>query len=180
MTSTNAAERKPKASILNGFRQRIPKIAGDPRVVKHGMSLWPPFWGAGIKVKDISPDWRSATVLLRQRPWNMNYVGTHFGGSLFSMTDPFWMMMVLHNVEPGHIVWDKAGEIDFKKPGHGTLSCHFKLDEVKIEELKKCVLEHGKATMWFVVDIVDETGDTVATVRKEVYVRTKKPAPASL
>ncbi len=96
------------------------------------------------------------------------------------MTDPFWMMTVLHNVEPGHIVWDKAGEIDLKKPGRGTLSCHFKLDEVKIEELKKRVLEHGKATMWFVVDIVDETGETVSTVRKEVYVRTKKPAPASL
>lgn len=56
------------------------------------------------------------------------------------MTDPFWMMTVLHNVEPGHIVWDKAGEIDLKKPGRGTLSCHFKLDEVKIEELKKRVL----------------------------------------
>ena len=105
------------------------------------MSLWPPFWGAGIKVQEISADWRRATVLMRQRPWNMNYVGTHFGGSLFSMTDPFWMMMVLHNVGPGHVVWDKAAEIRFLKPGHGTLTCRFELEEAQLEELKKRVAD---------------------------------------
>lgn len=177
MTSTNKEIRKPKASIINTLRQGIPKAAGDPRFLKHGMSLWPPFWGAGIKVKEISPDWRRVTVVMRQRPWNMNYVGTHFGGSLFSMTDPFWMMMVLHNMEPGHVVWDKAGEIAFKKPGYGTLTCRFELDEARLGELKARVAEHGKATMWFDVEITDQSGDTVATVRKEVYVRTKRPAP---
>ncbi|MGL3807404.1 DUF4442 domain-containing protein [Paeniglutamicibacter sp. R2-26] len=168
--------RNPKASILDGLRRSIPKIAGHPQVVKHGMSLWPPFWGAGIKVQEISADWRTVTVKMRQRPWNMNYVGTHFGGSLFSMTDPFWMMMVLHNVGSGHIVWDKAAEIRFRKPGHGTLTCRFELDEGRLGELRSEVANCGKATAWFDVEILDEVGDAVATVRKEVYVRKKNPA----
>lgn len=176
MSSPNSAKGQPKASILNSFRLSIPKISGNPRVVKHGMSLWPPFWGAGIKVKEISADWRSATVLMRQRPWNMNYVGTHFGGSLFSMTDPFWMMMVLHNIGEGHVVWDKSAQISFLKPGHGTLTCNFLLQEEQLDELKGLVASQGKATMWFEVEIIDVTGDIVAKVRKEVYVRTKNPA----
>lgn len=179
MIATNARNRKQRASILNSFRQSIPRIAGDPRFVKHGMSLWPPFWGAGIKVKEISADWRRATVLMRQRPWNMNYVGSHFGGSLFSMTDPFWMMMVFHNVGPGHVVWDKSAEIRFLKPGRGTLTCHFELNAAQLEELKERVADNGKATTWFDAEILDEAGDIVATVRKEVYVRTKDPASAS-
>ncbi|MDO5744463.1 MAG: YiiD C-terminal domain-containing protein [Micrococcaceae bacterium] len=165
-----------KGSILNGMRKLMPRIAGDPRVVRHGMSFWPPFWGAGIKVKEISADWRTATVLLRQRPWNMNYVGTHFGGSLFSMTDPFWMMMVLHNIGPGYIVWDKSGEIDFRKPGAGTLICTFELEETHLDDLKEKVAQDGKATMWFHVDILDAEEDIVATIRKEVYVRAKGPS----
>lgn len=143
------------------------------------MSLWPPFLGAGIKVKEISDDWREARVVMRQRPWNMNYVGTHFGGSLFSMTDPFWMMMVLHNLGPGHVVWDKSAEISFKKPSHGTLRCNFMLEEAQIEELRSLVELHGKATMWFETGIFDTAGDTVAIVRKEVYVRAKNPVQAA-
>lgn len=166
-----------QASIFNGLRTLMPRIAGHPRVVRLGMSLWPPFWGAGIKVKRIAPDWRSATVQLCQRPWNMNYVGTHFGGSLFAMTDPFWMMMVMHSIGPGHIVWDKSGEIEFRKPGRGTLSCHFILGDAQLAELSTAVATHGKATRWFAVDILDEAGETVATVRKEVYVRAKGRSP---
>lgn len=177
MSSRNTARPRTAASILNALRTAVPRIAGNPRVVRHGMSLWPPFWGAGIKVKHISADWRSATVVLRQRPWNMNYVGTHFGGSLFAMTDPFWMMMILHNIGPGHIVWDKSGEIDFRKPGSGTLACRFELGQVQLEQLKEAVARDGKATKWFAVDIFDESGRIVATVRKEVYVRAKHLAP---
>ena len=58
------------------------------------MNLWPPFLCTGIHVERIARDWRSARVALRMRPWNRNYVGTHFGGSLFAMTDPFWMLLV--------------------------------------------------------------------------------------
>ncbi|MBP2372582.1 DUF4442 domain-containing protein [Paeniglutamicibacter psychrophenolicus] len=177
MDNRNTARPRSAASILNRARTAMPRIAGNPTVVRHGMSLWPPFWGAGIKVKNISADWRSATVLLRQRPWNMNYVGTHFGGSLFAMTDPFWMMMVLHNIGPGHIVWDKSGEIDFRKPGSGTLTCRFQLDLAQLEQLREEVARDGKATTWFSVDILDASGGIVATVRKEVYVRSKVPAP---
>lgn len=149
------------------------KLTSDPRTVRHGMNLWPPFLGAGKAVQTISADWRSCTVVLRQRPWNRNYVGVHFGGSLFAMTDPFWMMMVLHNVGPGYVVWDKAGQIDFLRPGRGELRCEFTLSAEALRDLRSRADALGKATTWFHVDILDVAGEVVASVRKQVYVRAK-------
>ena len=66
--------------------------------IRRLLNLWPPFRGAGIRVREIAPDFRIATVELRMRLLNRNYVGTHFGGSLFAMTDPFFMIMMMQNL----------------------------------------------------------------------------------
>lgn len=65
-----------------------------PVRLRRMINLWPPFLFTGIRVLDIGADWRSARVRLRKRWYNSNYVGVHFGGSLFAMTDPFWMILV--------------------------------------------------------------------------------------
>ena len=35
--------------------------------VRHGMNLWPPFAGAGIRIQRIAPDWHEVDVGLRLR-----------------------------------------------------------------------------------------------------------------
>ena len=105
---------------------------------RHGLNLWPPYLFAGIHVTDLSADYRRARVELRMRPWNRNYVGTHFGGSLFAMTDPFWMLMVLHHLGRDHFVWDKAGEIEFVKPGRGMVQASFVLDDAVLDGPARC------------------------------------------
>ena len=103
---------------------------------RHGLNLWPPFLFTGIHVAELSDDYRQARVELRMRPWNRNYVGTHFGGSLFAMTDPFWMLMVLHHLGHDHYVWDKAAEIEFVKPGRGTVQTAFALEDGVLDALR--------------------------------------------
>ena len=105
------------------------------RTLRHALNLWPPFLFAGIHVAAIGDDFRHARVELRMRPWNRNYVGTHFGGSLFAMTDPFWMLLVMNAIGDGHIVWDKSATIDFDKPARGTVVAEFHLDQVDPPEL---------------------------------------------
>ena len=77
----------------------------SPRLLRWGMNLWPPYLGAGIRVRDIARDWSSATVELRSRVLNRNYVGTHFGGSLFAMTDPFYALLLMHRLGERYLVW---------------------------------------------------------------------------
>lgn len=145
------------------------------RWLRHGLNLWPPFLFAGIHVAEIGDDFRSARVELRMRPWNRNYVGTHFGGSLFAMTDPFWMLLVLHALGDGYIVWDRAATIEFEKPGRGTVRAEFVLDDAMLEELRTAASDGGKVLRWFDAPVRDATGDVVAMVRKQLYVRRKRP-----
>lgn len=143
------------------------------RLFRHGINLWPPFLFAGIHLTALSADYTRARVELRLRPWNRNYVGTHFGGSLFAMTDPFWMLMVLHHLGRDHVVWDKAGEIEFVKPGRGVVRADFTLTPADLDELRARAAGGAKVLRWFENDVVDADGEVVARVRKQLYVRRK-------
>lgn len=137
-------------------------------------NLWPPFLASGIRVTVLSQDWRHAKVELRMRPWNRNYVGTHFGGSLFAMTDPFWMILVKERLGRDHIVWDRAAEIEFVKPGRGTVTATFELDDANVDVIRARAAGGDKVLQWFETDVVDGDGDVVARVRKQIYVRLKR------
>ena len=138
------------------------------------LNVWPPFLFAGIRVAAISDDYRHATVDLRLRWYNRNYVGSHFGGSLFAMTDPFWMLLVMQALGRDYVVWDKAGSIDFVKPGRGTVTARFDLDDATLDAIRAATADGAKCLHWFDARVTDADGDTVATVRKQLYVRRKR------
>lgn len=142
---------------------------------KLGINLWPSYLFAGIHVTALSADYRYARVELRQRPWNRNYVGTHFGGSLFAMTDPFWMLLTMQNLGRDYYVWDKAGSIEFVKPGRGTVSVEFVIDDSVLAELRAATASGEKHLRWFENVVHNRQGEVVARVRKQLYVR-RKPA----
>lgn len=147
---------------------------------RHLLNLWPPFLFSGIHVTTIAADFRHARVELRMRPWNRNYVGTHFGGSLFAMTDPFWMLLAMRSLGRDYIVWDKAGAIEFIKPGRGTVHANFDLDDASLDELRARTRDGDKTLHWFETDVVDATGDVVARMRKQLYIRRKPGARATI
>jgi acyl-coenzyme A thioesterase PaaI-like protein len=137
-------------------------------------NVWPPFLFAGIRVQEIAPDWRYARVRLKLARYNRNYVGTHFGGNLFSMTDPFWMILVMHCLGRDYIVWDKAGTIDFVSPGRADVYAEFRVDDAVLDELRAATASGEKYLRWFDVDVKTADGTVVARVRKQLYVRRKK------
>jgi len=117
-------------------------------------------------------------VELRLHWYNRNYVKTHFGGSLFSMTDPFWMILMLQRIGPDYLVWDQAGEIQFLKPGKGTVVAEFRLDDAVVDEIRGAAAGGEKVLRWFEVDVRNAEGEVVARVRKQLYVRRKRDRPA--
>lgn len=145
-----------------------------PRLLRWVLNLWPPFLFSGIHVTRIAPDWRYARVELRMRPWNRNYVGTHFGGSLFAMTDPMWMLLAIHALGREYIVWDKAAEIEFVRPGLGVVHAEFALDDAVLAELRAATAGGDKALRWFENEVRDRDGEVVCRVRKQLYVRRKR------
>jgi acyl-coenzyme A thioesterase PaaI-like protein len=145
----------------------------SPRLFRWGMNIWPPFLGAGISVRHVADDWSEVRVELSAGRFRRNYVGTHYGGSLFSMTDPFYALMLIHRLGERYLVWDQAASIDFVAPGRGKVTALFSLAEERIQEIATQAAGGQKVLPQFDVEIKDEAGALVARVRKTLYVRLK-------
>ncbi len=123
----------------------------------------------------MAPDYREIRVSMRLRRFNRNYFGTHFGGSLYAMTDPFYALMVFENLGPGYVVWDRHAAIDFVRPGRGRVTAVFTLNDAQLDDLIAQTAAGERYLPEFVVDVCDEAGELVARVFKTLYVRRKLP-----
>lgn len=141
--------------------------------LRRAVNLWPPFLGAGICVKRVAHDMKSVDVEMKLRWWNANYVGTHFGGSLFAMTDAFYMLMLMANLGGDYIVWDKSASIRYRKPGKGTVRAEFRLSDAQLEDIREKLKTLQKYEPTFKVEVKDEQGTVIAEVEKLLYVRSK-------
>ncbi|MCE3009060.1 MAG: DUF4442 domain-containing protein [Proteobacteria bacterium] len=137
-------------------------------------NFWPPLFGAGIRIEKVTPDFREMRVVLKKRWWNGNYVGSAYGGSMFSMTDPFYMVMLLRNLGPGFIVWDKSAAIEYLKPGKTHLYAQFLLTDKDLNNIKLALETQEKMDWHRTIEILDENQMTIARVSKVLYIRKKK------
>ena len=149
-------------------------VMDHPRVFRAIINSWPPFLGAAIKVAEIADDWRTIRVEMRLRWYNRNYVKSHFGGSLFAMTDPFYMLLLLRNLGRDFVVWDLEAQIHYLRPGRGRVSALFGIDEQRLAEIRGKAASGEKVTEIFYAEVIDEEGERVASVKKTLYIRKKR------
>lgn len=135
------------------------------------MWLYPPYLGAGISVKSVNADATQYVVQLKQRFYNRNMYGTHFGGSLYSMVDPFFVFAAAAYFGEGYILWDKAAAIDYISPGRGTVTSTIGIDRDRLQEMKEEVDREGKAVFTFNTTVRDSKDTIVADVSKTIYIR---------
>jgi acyl-coenzyme A thioesterase PaaI-like protein len=146
--------------------------------LKLGMNLWPPFRGAGIRIVNFADDYRSVDVELRMGRLNRNYVGAHFGGSLYAMTDPFYTLMLIHLMGREYRVAHAGARIDFIAPAHGRVQAHFEINDEQINAIREAARDGSKQLPEFAVEVKDHDDKVVAHVTHIVYVRLKQ-RPAS-
>jgi hypothetical protein len=162
---TMPAETKKSAQV------RKPMTAGT---LRRKLNTYGPFIGAGVRVTRVTEDFRTIEVEMPLRASNKNLVGTHFGGSLYSMVDPFYMIMLIQHLGPEYIVWDKAATIRFRKPGLGTVRATFQMPEERVEEIRAQAEREEKVEPRFQVIVTDAEGNVVAEVEKLLWVAKKK------
>lgn len=146
------------------------------RALRRWINFWPPFLGAGIRVSHIAADMKAVDVEMKMRWWNANYVGTQFGGSLFAMTDAFYMLMLMANLGRDYIVWDKAASIRYRKPGRGTVRAEFRLTDAQLDDIREKLKTLPKYEPVLKVEVKDEQGTVIAEVEKVLHVRKKDRA----
>ena len=145
-----------------------------PKFLKRILNLYPPYLGAGVKITYISEDWRELHVSMSLRWFNRNAVGTHFGGSLYSMVDPHLMLLLIQLLGRGYWVWDKSADIEFIKASNQKVTSVIKISNDDLEEIKRHTDNGEKYFPEFKIEIKDEDNDLVAIVKKIIYVRRKK------
>jgi hypothetical protein len=152
----------------------------DQRALRRWINFWPPFLGMGIRIKRIAPDMKAVDVEMKLRWWNANYVGTHFGGSLAAMADPFYMLMLMANLGRDYIVWDKAATIRYRKPGRGTVRAEFRITDAQLDDIRDKLKTLPKYEPVFTVEVKDEQGTVIVEVDKLLHVRKKEVSTAEM
>ena len=145
-----------------------------PKLLKRILNLYPPYLGAGVKVTYISEDWKELHVSMSLRWFNRNAVGTHFGGSLYSMIDPHLMLLLMQLLGKEYLVWDKSADIEFVKASKKKVTSVLKVSNEDLEIIRRSTINGEKYFSNFIVEIRDEDDDLVAKVKKTIYVRRKK------
>ncbi len=146
------------------------------RLFRWGFNLWPCYRGTGARVTFIASDWREVRVRLPLSWRTRNYVGTIFGGSLYGAVDPFYMIMLMENLGPEVVVWDKAASIRFRKPGRGALRATFRLDEGELVEIRRLLQEQPKVDRTYTVTLEDAAGGLHAEIQKVIHISLRQPS----
>ncbi|PJZ84253.1 YiiD C-terminal domain-containing protein [Leptospira harrisiae] len=142
---------------------------------KKAINLYSPFWGSGIKVLQYNKEKQQINVQLKMNFFNKGYMGTHFGGSLYSMCDPFYVYLLMKNLGSNYMVWDKRAEIEYINKNNNSVFAKFEVSENDIENIKSRLSKQKKIDYTFTINVTDSKENTIALVKKIIYIRKLTP-----
>jgi len=140
------------------------------RLLRWGFNLFPAYLGTGGRITYIADDYREVRVELPLSWRTRNYVGTIFGGSMYAAVDPVYMIMLIKNLGPGCIVWDKAASIRFRKPGHTKLYAHFHMPPEELDAIRASLVPGGSIDRVYRVELTDRAGTVHAEIEKTIRI----------
>ena len=143
------------------------------RLAMRLVNLYPPFLGAGIRVTYPKDDPFTIVVTMKLRFYNRNLFGTHFGGSLYAMTDPFFVFIVIKHLGPGYLVWSKKATVEFLKPGRGRVTGRYYVPPEEGARVKALADAGEKVEPVYVAEVRSDDGTLVARVTQTLWVRKK-------
>ncbi len=141
------------------------------RLQRWGFNWFPAYRGTGGRVEHIAADWSEVRVRLPLNWRTRNYVGTIYGGSMYGAVDPIYMIMLIHRLGPGYVVWDKAASIRFRRPGRTTLRAVFRIAEQELDAIRAEVARDGRAERTYTVELKDAAGEVHAACDKVLSIR---------
>ncbi len=145
----------------------------DAQVYKYGFNLAPMYRRSTGRVIEVSDDLHFVKIKIPLNWKNRNFVGTIFGGSMLSATDPIYMIQLMNILGEDYIVWDKEASINYKRPGKETIYCEFTFTKDEIKTIKKNIASDGEMNILKTSTLIDKKGNTIAELRKTIYVANK-------
>ncbi|NRD18466.1 DUF4442 domain-containing protein [Winogradskyella eckloniae] len=143
-------------------------------IYKYGFNWSPMYRRTTAKLITVSDDLSYVKIRLKPSWKNRNYAGSIFGGSMLSATDPIYMIQLIQLLGEDYVVWDKAVEARYKKPGKSTIYGEFvfKLEEIKA--IKASVATNFETDIHKTMHLVDDEQNIIATFNKTLYIADKQ------
>ena len=148
--------------------------AWNPEALRARLNAYPPYAGAGVLITHIAEDASEIRVEMPLTERNLNLVGSHFGGSLYAMVDPHLMILLIQRLGPDYVVWDREANIEFRRPGRGTVHATVRVTDEEIEAIRAATANGDRLLPQWTLEVLDEEDEVVATVLKTLYVRRKR------
>lgn len=147
----------------------------EKTIFKYGFNLSPMYRRSTGRVISITEDLLVVKVKIPISYKNKNFVGSVFGGSLFSATDPIFMIQLMQVLGNVYVVWDKNVSIKFKKPLKEDGYANFVFTTDEIVQIKKEVIEKKQIDLHKDLIITNKEGTIVfAEVSKTIYIANKE------
>jgi len=143
------------------------------QIYKYGFNWSPMYRRSTGKISNVSEDLHYVKIKIPLSWKNRNYVGSIFGGSMLSATDPIYMIQLMTILGNNYIVWDKAATIQYKRPGKETLFCEFTFTPEEIINIKNDVENLGEIDVVKTPNIITSKGEVIAELSKTIYVASK-------
>jgi len=144
------------------------------RMTRLAFNFFPAYRGTGARITYIAEDWREIRIKVPLSLRTRNYVGTIFGGSMYGAVDPIYMVMLIRNLGPEYVVWDKSASIRFRRPGRTTLYARFAIDQAELDAIRAALETERSVDRTYAVELVDREGVVHARVEKVIHVRHKR------
>jgi len=157
------------------LKKNLEKIFKKSTVFKYGFNLSPMYRRSTGRLIYVSDDMTKVDIKIPLSYKNRNYVGSVFGGSLLSATDPIYMIQLLNILDENYVIWDKAASIRFRRPVREHAYVNFVITNEDLENIKKGVADQNEIDFKKVIQITNKQKDIVfAEVIKTIYVADKQ------
>jgi len=157
--------------------QTLTKIAkkyfSEATIFKVGFNLSPMYRRSTGRVVEVSKDLLKVRVKIPLSYKNSNYVGTIFGGSLFSATDPIYMVQLINILGKDYVVWDKSAEINYKRPAKKVAFATFEFTNQEIVNIKERVAKEKEFDLIKEINITGPNHEVLCELKKVLYVADK-------
>ena len=152
------------------FLSRIFSVA---TIFKFGFNWSPMYRRSTGRVKTVSPDCKRVEVQIPHSWKNVNYVGSIFGGSMLSATDPIMMIQLIQILGDDYVVWDKSVTMRFKRPARERLYVVFEFSDAELDEIRSAADANGEVDWEKELELKTKDGLVCAVASKTLYIATK-------
>lgn len=160
------------ATIQKMFSKLAP-IFGKGRLFKWLFNVSPMYRSTGGRIVAVSDDFKYVKIKLPLNYQTKNYVGTLYGGHMYSCVDGIYMVQLINILSKDYVVWDKAATIRFRRPGNQTLFAEFVISDELLAQIEEDINELKEKDFTLTVNLVDKEGKVYAEIEKIIYIANK-------